>query len=358
MIRPSVQRGVVALLIIASASPRPLLSQAAAGGGAETPAARATQAALRAIPDSTRPVATFSFDTTERSNWFFTPVDRKGLTLARMTAAARARVDSLLLTGLSPRGFATAKAIIRHEAILHAIEAAGPPEMRRWVRDSTRYYLSVFGEPNATAPWGWRVEGHHLSVNYTELGRTGHVVSPVFFGANPARVPSGPQAGLRILAAEEDLARELVKMLDASQRKAAIFSDTAYVEIASRNDPKVSALKAEGVRAADMTVAQRTQLRRIVDHYAGRVTAAARAHAMGDLEEGGFGELRFAWAGSTEVGQAHYYRIHGPTILIEYDNQQNNANHIHTVWRDLRHDFGGDLLAEHYKKHKHPTPRR
>jgi hypothetical protein len=226
------------------------------------------------------------------------------------------------------------------------------------VRDSNRYYLSVFGEPNATTPWGWRVEGHHLSVNYTELGRTGNVVSPVFFGANPARVPSGPQAGLRILAAEEDLARELVKMLDASQQKVAIFSDTAYVEIETRNDPKARALKAEGLRAADMTPAQRTQLRRIVDHYAGRVTAAARAHAMRDLEEGGFGELRFAWAGGTDVGQAHYYRIHGPTILIEYDNQQNNANHIHTVWRDLRHDFGGDLLAEHYKKHKHPSRRR
>jgi hypothetical protein len=358
MIHQSVQRGALALLLVASAAPRPALSQATAERAAETPAARATRAALRALADSTRPAATFSFDTTERSNWFFTPVDRKGLTLSRMTAEARARVDSLLLTGLSPRGFATAKDIIRHEAILHAIEAAGPPEARRWVRDSNRYYLSVFGEPNATGPWGWRVEGHHLSVNYTELGRTGHVVSPVFFGANPARVPSGPKAGLRILAAEEDLARELVKMLDSSRRKVAIFSDTAYVEIATRNDPKVSTLKAEGLRAADMTPAQRAQLRRIVDHYAGRVAAAARAHAMRDLEDGGFGELRFAWAGGTEVGQAHYYRIHGPTILIEYDNQQNNANHIHTVWRDLRHDFGGDLLAEHYRKHKHPTPRR
>ena len=358
MISLSVQRGAIALLLVVLASPRAAVAQAVAERGANTPAAQATRAALRALADSTRPVATFSFDTTERSNWFFTPVDRKGLTLERMTAEGRARVDSLLLTALSPRGFATAKSIIRHEAILHAIEAAGPPELRRWVRDSNRYYLSVFGEPNATAPWGWRVEGHHLSVNYTELGRTGHVISPVFFGANPARVPSGPQAGLRILAAEEDLARDLVKMLDAGQRKVAIFSDTAYVEIETRNDPKARALKAEGVRAADMTDAQRAQLRRIVDHYAGRVTAAARAHAMSDLEAGGFGELRFAWAGGTEVGQAHYYRIHGPTILIEYDNQQNNANHIHTVWRDLRHDFGGDLLAEHYRKHKHPTPKR
>ncbi|HEU4720062.1 MAG TPA: DUF3500 domain-containing protein [Gemmatimonadaceae bacterium] len=358
MIRSFVQRGAVALVLVASVSPRPALGQAAAERGAGTPAARATRSALRAIPDSTRSVATFSFDTTERTNWFFTPVDRKGLTLERMSAEARARVDSLLLTALSPRGFATAKSIIRHEAILHAIEAAGPPEARRWVRDSNRYYLSVFGEPDASAAWGWRVEGHHLSVNYTELGRSGHVISPVFFGANPARVPSGPQAGLRILAAEEDLARALVLMLDAKQRAVAIFSDTAYAEIETRNDPKARALKAEGLRAADMTAGQRAQLRRLVEHYAGRVTAAARAHAMRDLEEGGFGQLRFAWAGGTDVGQAHYYRIHGPTILIEYDNQQNNANHIHTVWRDLRHDFGGDLLAEHYRKHKHAKPAR
>ena len=355
MIRPLVQRGAVALLLVLSATPSRAFAQAASAG---TPAARAARAALRALADSSRPTATFSFDTTERSNWFFTPVDRKGLTLERMTAEGRARVDSLLLTALSPRGFATAKSIIRHEAILNAIEAAGPPEARRWIRDSSRYYLSVFGEPNAAAPWGWRVEGHHLSVNYTELGRSGHVISPVFFGANPARVPSGPKAGLRILAAEEDLARELVTMLDDARRKTAIFSDTAYVEIETRNDPKAKSLKAEGLRAADMTSAQRSQLRRLVEHYAGRVTAAARAHAMRDLEDGGFGELRFAWAGSTEVGKAHYYRVHGPTILIEYDNQQNNANHIHTVWRDLRHDFGGDLLAEHYRKHQHAKPAR
>jgi hypothetical protein len=318
----------------------------------------AARAALRSLADSVRAGATFSFDSTERSNWYYIPLDRKGVTLARMAAEARARVDSLLLTGLSPRGFATAKSIMRHESILHDIEAAGPPEQRRFVRDSNKYYLSVFGDPDSSDVWGWRVEGHHLSVNYTAIGRSVQVVSPVFFGANPAKVPSGPHAGMRILAAEEDLARELVKMLDAKQRAVAVFSDTALVEIETRNDPKARALKAEGLRATDMTPSQRAQLRRLLDHYAGRISASARAHAMRDVEDGGFGELRFAWAGSTEVGQAHYYRIHGPTILVEYDNQQNNANHIHTVWRDLRHDFGGDLLAEHYKAHQHVHPKR
>ena len=358
MMHPSVMRltGAVLFGLVTLAPSHALGAQARADTGATTPAVAAARAALRSLPDSIRSGATFSFDSSERSNWYYIPLDRKGVTLARMTADARARVDSLLLTGLSPRGFATAKSIMRHESILHDIEAAGPPAGRRLVRDSNKYYLSVFGDPDAASAWGWRVEGHHLSVNYTGIGRSAPLVSRVFFGANPARVLSGPHAGLRILAAEEDLARELVKMLDAKQRAVAIFTDTSLVEMETRNDPKARALRTEGLRAADMTAPQRAQLRRLVEHYAGRVSATARAHALRDVEDGGFGELRFAWAGGTEVGEAHYYRIHGPTILVEYDNQQSNANHIHTVWRDLRHDFGGDLLAEHYRTHKHANP--
>lgn len=351
--------GAVALVLLSLAARRPAAAQRAPErGSTTTPAIVAARAVLGALADSTRTAATFAFDTSERSTWYYVPLDRKGVTLARMTADGRARVDSLLLTALSPRGFATAKRIMRHEAILHDIEAAGPPDAHRIVRDSSKYYLSVFGDPDTAGAWGWRVEGHHLSVNFTGIGPSAQVVSPVFFGANPARVPSGPHAGLRILAAEEDLARELVKMLDPARRAVAVVSNTAFSEIQTRNDPKARPLRMEGLRAADMTAAQRARLRELVEHYAGRVSASARAHALRDVEDGGFGELRFAWAGGTEAGQPHYYRIHGPTILVEYDNQQNDANHIHTVWRDLRHDFGGDLLAEHYRNHRHENPAR
>jgi hypothetical protein len=320
----------------------------------KTPAASAIRALLGALPDSTRSVAAFPFDSTERSHWFYVPLDRKGLTLARMSPGERALVDTLLLTGLSPSGFATAKNIMRHEAILAAIEANMTITGTRNVRDSSKYYLSFFGSPDVSDVWGWRVEGHHLSVNYTGIGANAQVVSPLFMGANPARVPDGPHAGLRILAAEEDVARRLVTMLDEKRRRVAVFSDTAFVEIETRNDPKARSLSVDGLRAADMNAAEQAQLRALIDVYANRMSAPARAHAMHDIDDAGFGALRFAWAGSTEVGKAHYYRIHGPTILIEYDNQQTNANHIHTVWRDLRHDFGGDLLADHYRKHKHP----
>jgi predicted dienelactone hydrolase len=323
---------------------------------AASQAAKAARTLLEALPDSTRSVATFPFDTTERSTWYFVPIDRQGLTLARMPVAARPLVDSLLSSGLSDRGLATARGIIRHEAILGALEAANPPPGVRRQRDSTKYYLSVFGAPNADSVWGWRVEGHHLSVNYTGVGATGQVVAPLFMGANPAKVPRGPRAGFRLLADEEDVARELVLMFDPDRRARAIFSDTAFQEIETRNDPKARPLAMEGLRAADMTPPQQAQLRRLVEVYAGRMSSTARQHAMRDIDDAGFGELRFGWAGSTTVGAAHYYRIHGPTVLVEYDNQQNNANHIHTVWRDLRHDFGGDLLGAHYRKHAHARP--
>lgn len=346
--------GVAALLCAGPLTAPPLAAQSSAARATEPSAATAVRSLLRAVPDSVRSVALFPFDSTERSHWFYVPIDRQGLTLARMTPEARALVDTLLLTGLSRTGYATAKNIMRHEAILGAIEALGPPAGRRNVRDSSKYYLSVFGSPDASDVWSWRVEGHHLSVNYTGIGPSAQVVSPLFMGANPARVPDGPHAGLRILAAEEDVARALVTMLDEKRRRIAVFSDTAFVEIETRNDPRARPLTMEGLRASEMTPAEQAQLHKLVDVYANRMSPAARAHAMHDIDDGGFGALRFAWAGGTAVGQAHYYRIHGPTILIEYDNQQSNANHIHTVWRDLRHDFGGDLLAEHYRKHKHP----
>jgi hypothetical protein len=347
--------GVAALVLLALAPLRVISAQSA---GDRTPAAvAAARAALRALPDSTRTGATFSFDSTERSNWFYVPIERKGVTLARMTAEARARVDSLLLSdsaqAASPRrraSCATRPSCTTSRRPVHLPHAASCA-----IPTCTISACSASRTPRPLGDGASRVT---IFGELHGMGSTAPIVSPVFFGANPAKVPAGPHAGLRILAAEEDLARELVKMLDARQRAVAVFSDTALVEIETRNDPKARALKSEGLRAADMTAAQRAQFRRLLDHYAGRVSATARAHALRDVEEGGFGELRFAWAGGTDVGQAHYYRIHGPTILVEYDNQQTNANHIHTVWRDLRHDFGGDLLAEHYRKHKHASPSR
>jgi hypothetical protein len=275
-----------------------------------------------------------------------------GLTLKRMRPAERAAAEALLRTALSDFGYARAAGIVANEPVLRALEvASGTPGFER--RDAGLYYVSIFGTPADDAAWGWRYEGHHLSVNVSATGEGGQVVAPLFMGANPARVPSGPEAGRRLLAEEEDLARELLRMLTPAQRFRAVISDTTFGEIVTRNDPKARPLPAEGLPAGEMTGPQREQLRRLLEVYARRMAPEAARSQMARIERAGFGQLRFAWAGGAEVGQKHYYRVHGPTVLVEYDSSQNNGNHIHTVWRDLENDFAGDLLRQHYAAHRH-----
>ncbi|MES1263975.1 MAG: DUF3500 domain-containing protein, partial [Peristeroidobacter soli] len=168
-------------------------------------------------------------------------------------------------------------------------------------------------------------------------------------GANPARVLTGPNAGFRLLADEEDFGRGLITMLPEASRRTALIRDTAFAEILTGNDPKVRSLDLEGLAAADMSAEEKAQLRRLIDLYVARLTPASAKDALARLDRAGFDKVRFAWAGGIETGQPHYYRVHGPTMLIEYDDTQNNANHIHTVYRDLDRDFGGDALRAHYR---------
>lgn len=239
-----------------------------------------------------------------------------------------------------------------NEATLGALEReAGATNWAR--RDPELYYTWVFGVPHPDSAWGWRFEGHHLSVNVTKVGDEVQVVAPMFMGANPARVPSGPEAGRRLLAAEEDLARALLASLTPEQRARTILAESTFGDIVTRNDPQVRPLELEGLPAGDMTAEQRRQLRALLEVYAGRMAGAAAREQLARIDSAGFDNLRFAWAGSDQVGAAHYYRIHGPTLLVEYDNTQNGANHIHSVWRDLQNDFGGDLLRQHYQEHRH-----
>jgi hypothetical protein len=324
---------------------------------ASAASAAAARTFVAMLPDSTRPVALHAFDDTDRTRWFFIPTEqipngRMGLVVSRMAPRERDAAFTLLHTALSDGGYRTARAIMANEAVLGRMESAMPGGHP--IRDSTRYFVTVFDTAARDEPWGWRVEGHHLSVNVTGFGTGGpYVVAPLFMGANPHRIPSGPNAGARLLAAEEDVARSLLGSLSAEQRARAIVSDTTYGEMRTRNDPKARALPREGLAAADMTEAQRATLRQLLSVYSNRMSPASARAQWQRIEEAGFGNLHFVWAGSSIVGKAHYYRIHGPTVLVEYDNSQNNANHSHTVWRDLEHDFGGDLLRAHYLKHQH-----
>lgn len=346
---------VLAAAILAAASPgcgAQTPQRAGATSGADTaglsPSARAFLSTLSA---GQRADAAFPFDDAERVKWAYVPQARTGIPLKAMNAEQRAAAFAVLGTGLSERGTGLARGIIELEGILGELEGVLSRVTLR--RDPGLYHLALFGRPGGAPPWGWRFEGHHLSVNVTELGPHGQVVAPLFMGANPARVPSGPKAGHRLLAAEEDVAFALLQMLDASQRARATIAARTFGDIVTKNVPKVGPMAFAGLPAAEMTAGQQRQLRRLLDVYAGRMADSSARRQLRRIEDVGFGRLHFAWAGAHRPGSPHYYRIHGPTVLVEYDNSQSNANHIHTVWRDLANDFGGDLLRQHYARQPH-----
>jgi hypothetical protein len=314
----------------------------------------AARALLAALPPAEQRVASIPFDSAERTVWNFVPLERRaGVPIGRMSPAHRSAVDGLLRTALSDGGLTLARAIIHHEGILKGVEDA-QKIVPRIARDSTKYYASIFGTPSPDSAWGWRFEGHHLSVNVTQVGREPQVVAPLFMGTNPARVPSGPATGLRLMAVEEDEGRAMVRMLPPARRARATIADTTFGDILTLNRPTATLPRA-GLPAAEMSAEEQAQLRKLLAIYLARMAPAVAREQLARIERAGFGALHFAWAGSTEPGKAHYYRIQGPTALVEYDNTQTNANHIHTVWRDLERDFGGDLLRAHYAKHRHGT---
>jgi len=309
------------------------------------PAEAAASGFLASLPADLRQSASFPLDSGERTAWYFVPRERVGVPLLKLDDHQAELLGPLLASALSPEGLLEARGVMKHENILRRVETEAGIDATR--RDPGLYYTSVFGTPGGAAPWAWRFEGHHLSINVTQLPGQPPVVGPVFIGANPARVLTGPQTGFRLLAAEEDLGRELITMLPDAKRKTAILSDTAFPEIVTGNDPKVRPLEVEGLAAADMSSAEQQQLRRLIELYTGRLMEASAKDAWARIERAGFGKVHFAWAGGIDGGQKHYYRVHGPTLLIEYDDTQNDAHHIHTVYRDLDRDFGGDLLRRH-----------
>lgn len=315
-------------------------------------AAAAARTFLSTLSDRQRSDASLAFDDGERTRWTYLPGDRAGIPLQAMNPGQRAAAFTVLDTGLSERGARLARGIVDLEGTLRGIEKAAGSVMA-FRRDPELYYLAVFGQPGAAQTWGWRFEGHHLSVNVTDPARHGQIVAPLFMGANPARVPNGPDDGKRLLAAEEDLAFELLHMLDPHQRARAVIATRTAGDIVTRDDPVVEPMAVAGLPAAGMTPAQQRQLRQLLELYAGRMSAIPAARQLQRIEQAGFERLHFAWAGAQQPGRPHYYRIHGPTVLVEYDNSQSNANHIHTVWRDLENDFGGDLLRSHYARQPH-----
>jgi hypothetical protein len=304
----------------------------------------AAQKFLAALDPAQRARTVFNLTAPEREKWFFVPIRRDGLTLKDMTPAQQDLARGLLRSGLSQRGATRAETIITLENVLREIEK---DPVRR---DPTMYYVTIFGEPSASAPWGWRFEGHHLSLNFTIFDADHVAVTPSFFGTNPAEVRAGPQKGTRVLAEEEDLGLAFVNSLDAKQRATALIAVKAPNDIATSNKARVDPLAPAGLAATALTAAQRDQLRALLQLYFTRYRAEIAEPALAEATGKNLDNLHFAWAGVLDRSAGHYYRIQGKTFVVEFDNTQNEANHIHTVWRNFAGDFGHDVLAAHYAR--------
>ena len=311
---------------------------------AEIEMAGAANAFLTSLTPGQKAKARFPFESApngERVNWHFIPRERKGLPIKEMTEPQRALAKALLKTGLSDDGFKKAEAIRNLEAILREME-----KDIQGKRDPEKYYVSIFGTPGGQARWAWRWEGHHQSFNYTCVGGAAPAMTPSFFGSNPGEVREGPHKGLRVLATEEDLGRALVKSLDDEQRKAAVILTEAPKEIF--NDPKrPNPTKPDGLSANRMTAVQQAVLVKLIKAYLFRCRPDVAAEEWAKIEKTGMDNIHFAWAGGFERGEPHYYRVQNNAFVLEYDNTQNNANHVHSIWRDFGNDFGGDLLKRH-----------
>ena len=294
------------------------------------------------------------FDTPDHQVWTYLPGERPGLPLSELTPAQQQLARRLVAIGCSERGAADSWAVMEAEIILRGIPEL--PSSGDWEGSVVggRYFLRVLGDPSGTEPWAWRLNGHHLALHVT-LVDGAISFTPQFIGSNPAEVRSGPQAGRRFLAAEQDLGFQLLHSLEPAQLDVAVVSPEAPDDLLTRHDPVADAsLLHKGLAYGDMNEAQRQVLSLLIGQYVGRAAGPIGLQTWQDITDHGIDHLSFAWAGETQpgVGHRHYYSIAGPTFLAEYDNTQDNANHIHSVWRDLRNDWGTDLLAAHYAMHR------
>jgi hypothetical protein len=341
--RPLVALALVAVWIAGAtiASERSASAMAAAAGKF-----------LAALSAEQRQKASFPLDSEELTRWHYVPAqqfERHGLAIRDMNESQRGLAHDLLKTGLSARGYTQATTIMTDlETILKALENGSA------MRDPEQYAFSIFGAPSPKSAWGWRVEGHHLSLHFEVANGTAVASAPTFFGSNPAEVRvEGPKKGLRVLGDREDTARTLLMALDDGQRKSATIADVAPNDIITRTAAKVDPLSPAGVPASAMTPKQRELLMAVIETYTSSMAADIASERLAQLRAAGLDKIAFAWAGDSERGKKHYYRIQGPTFLIEYDNTQNDGNHVHSVWRDFTGDFGRDLMREHVQGVRH-----
>ena len=319
------------------------------------PAADAMTAAAKKFLGTLKPEQTAKAHYTDIKNdarqaWHFIPTEmvtfgRKGLPMTEMSEDQRKLALALLQSAMSDHGYEKATGIISLESVLRELEKNGKVD-----RNPVKYFVSIYGTPDAKGTWAWRFEGHHLSLSFTIVDGKEIAAVPSFMGTNPAEVREGPKKGLRVLGVEEDLGRELAKSLTAEQRTAGIYDKTAPKDIITGADRVAKRLEPEGIAYAKLNAAQKELVKKIVAEYANRVRSDVAKADLAKIDKVGWDKVAFAWAGGLERGDGHYYRVQGPTFLLEYDNTQNNANHVHAVWRDFTNDFGEDMLKKPYEQ--------
>jgi hypothetical protein len=302
---------------------------------------------LALLSDDIRSQAQFKFEDEERFNWHFVPRWRAGVSVHDLSQPQFDAGINLLKTSLSVQGFKKATDVISLENVLREVENRGSDDT---YRDPRKYYFTIFGTPSLEKPWGWRLEGHHLSLNFTSVNNQIQASTPSFFGSNPATIPSGKRKGEQVLKDESALGFSLVNSFSSEQLKLVMISETAFQDILSYNKRKAEGLDPKGILYTQMNEQQKKLFMSLLDVYVKNYELGFASTLMNKIKQAGIDNLTFAWAGSLRPGKGHYYRIQGPMLLIEFDNTQNNANHIHSVVRDLTNDFAEDILKEHYAK--------
>ena len=300
---------------------------------------------LMSLSDEERGRATFDFESDERVRFHFIPpevFERQGLTLKEMSSEQRDLAHALLGTGLSQSGHMTANQIIQLEAILQERETGD-----QFSRDPDLYYVSVFGTPSSDGSWAWRFEGHHISLHFTIVDGGITVSTPTFLSASPAEVMEGPLMGLRPLGSLEDAGRALLASLDPAQRDVAILEEVAPTNIVTGVALAPDPLSPVGIVGSELTPAQRDLLMEVIEFYTSVMADDIAALRRAKIQDDGIENITFAWAGGTSYGDVSYFRVQGPSFLIEFDHTQNDPNHIHSGWRDFDGDFGRDMLREH-----------
>ena len=346
---------VCVALTCSSPRPEPTVSSSVAvkdpvieNGG---PMADAAVAFLKSLSPDLREAATFPFNHPGREKWNFVPLDnRVGARIGHMTPEQQSQAFFLLRSGLSMKGYEIARAIMDLEKILIIKEKQAQGSD---YRNPTKYFISIYGDPVANGAWGWKYEGHHLSLNYSAVsGKLS--VTPSFLGSNPAEVDiQHVDQGKRVLGEREDEGRRLMLSLTEEQQQKALISKKAYPEIVTGTESHARLEKFEGLPYSEMTPGQQEKLVALIKLHMNVMRPEVVQENWARIEDKGLKNLYFSWAGGLERNEQHYYRIHGPVTIIEYDNAQNNGNHAHIVWRDPESDFGRDLLREHHLKHDH-----